>query len=659
LHSILLSLIIYSLREVKMRTVLNMFQKASVDFADRSYLWEKTDSGWACRNFRETADESDAFASALIRRGYKRENTVAILSEGSPRWVIGEFGILKAGCISVPLSIKLLPEELPFRLNHSEARAILVSKNNIEKLLKVYHKLESSIDIICLDNDSRFLETALREYDLAGKIDILYFDTMIAEEKEIGIDSSALQEIQNQLGEDDTVTISYTSGTTGNPKGIMLTHKNYYVNCHDSINMFNVPYDFQTLVILPCDHSFAHTVALYSALVVGISLYFVDARGGSMAILRNIPINLTEANPDFLLTVPALTGNFMKKITAGVAEKGAFVEGLFRMGMKAGKAYHGDGFTKPPFLRRAVNLLPYKIADLIVFKQIRKIFGNRIKFCVGGGALLDIKQQEFFMALGVPVYQGYGLTEAAPVISSNTREVHKLGSSGRPAPSLVCKIVDGDGKELPLGETGEIVVKGENVMKGYFKNPEATAETVVDGRLHTGDRGYMDENDFLYVVGREKALLIADDGEKYSPEEIEEAIINSSDLVSQVMIYNDHKKYTSALVVLDEQAVKDLMQSKNIRTADELLEAIHASLNRFREDPAYKDRFPSMWIPRSFQLVPEPFSEQNQMINSSMKMVRYKISEAYEYFLEYMYTPDGDSYINDENRKVIKTMFGL
>ena len=206
------------------------------------------------------------------------------------------------------------------------------------------------------------------------------------------------------------------------------------------------------------------------------------------------------------------------------------MKGIFNRGIEAAIKRNGDGYRKPGLATQIATYFNYAVADKLIFKKLRKIWGSKIEFFVGGGALLDIKQQQFYKAIGVPVYQGYGLTEATPIISTNTPFFHKMGTSGKVLGNITCKICDENGKELPKGEKGEIVIKGDNVMKGYYKNPEATAETLKDGWLYTGDLGFFDKDDFLVVVGREKALLISEDGEKYSPEEIEEAIVNSSSL---------------------------------------------------------------------------------------------------------------------------------
>jgi long-chain acyl-CoA synthetase len=634
------------------RTVLAMLRNAAEEFGDHPFTAVKGEEVWRHYSFREVLQEAEAGAAALLERGYAEDEAVAILAEGSAQWVIGEFATLLAGCISVPLSIKLLPEEIPFRLNHSGARAILVSRNMLAKLSGVFDQLKRrKIEIFVIDENGASAEELRTYLPKKGQKQLALFRTLLEEGRELlPRYRERLEELYQRRGEDDVVTISYTSGTTGNPKGIMLTHLNYWTNCRDSVEMFRVPpREYRTLIILPCDHSFAHSVGIYAALLRGITLYFVDARGGGMAILRNIPINLPETNPVFLLTVPALTGNFMKKIRAGVREKGSFVERLFEAGIDHGIRLFGDGYRRPSFGALLRHYPLYKLADLLIFRKVRSIFGSSLRFCVGGGALLDIKQQEFFNALGVPIYQGYGLTEAAPVISSNLPQCHKFGSSGVIAPSVECRIMREDGSEARVGEQGEIVIRGDNVMKGYFRNEEATAETIKEGWLHTGDLGYIDSDGFLAVVGRAKALLISNDGEKYSPEGIEEAIVNSSEYISQVMLYNDHRPYTTALVVPEMEKVRALVREGSIKSPTELLDFISGELYAFKHQESYRDSFPAVWLPSTFQLLSEPFSEENKMINSTMKMVRYKITAAYMDRIEYMYGDEGKHYRNEHN----------
>lgn len=634
------------------RTVLGMLESAVAEFGDQPYCWRKTEAGWTPSGFKAVNEKARSIARALLSRGVSVGGRVAIIAEGSPEWVTFELGALCAACSSVPLSIKLLPEELPFRINHAECAVIGVSYNQAKKLATVYAQLERKPLVVLLEDvDDKVAEVGA----LIGGGTVVGFQTLLAEGRAVGKEAAdEAERVYASVGESTVATVSYTSGTTGNPKGIMLTHLNYWSNCTAAIDLFKLPLGFKTLVILPCDHSFAHTVALYAALVRGVQLYFVDARGGGMAILRNIPSNIVETDPTFLLTVPSLSGNFMKNIIAGVESKGAFAARIFKAGLAAGIKRNGDGYNRPGFLVQAATFLPWFIAETMVFKKVRKSFGTKIQFFVGGGALLDRGQQEFFMAIGLPVFQGYGLTEAAPVISSNTPHIHKIGTSGRVMPSMECRIIKPDGSEAKVGELGEICVRGENVMAGYLKNEAASAQALRGGWLYSGDLGYYDDDGFLMVTGREKALLIATDGEKYSPEGIEEAIAAGGGLVAQTVVYNEHRKYTVAICTIDEAKAREMVKRGEAKDAEALLDKVRASFY------SYKDRgirFPAQWTPSTFVIAPEPFTEANRMVNSTMKVVRHAVIDAYKDDIEYLYSDEGHDIGNQRNLERLARFF--
>ena len=640
-----------------MRTVIRLLQEAAGRYPGRAYTTMKTDSGWKPWTYADVDAESELIAAALVKRGFAKDTALGILSEGRPQWVIGEFGVVKASCISVPMSIKLTPEEIAFRVNHSEVKGFLISSNTIKKISQAYNLYEKKPLLIYLDEEDKNLISVEKEHSLKRGTDIVLFNTLLDEGKQALADNpSLISDIVKTIDEHDTVNICYTSGTTGNPKGIMLTHLNYYANAVDAVEVFQLPDAlYETLIVLPLDHSFAHTVGLYAALLRGITLHFVDARGGSMNIIRNLPKNLKEVNPHFMMTVPAISGNFMKKMSAGIVAKGGFIESIFRKGLAAGIRRNGDGSQKPSFGTKLATSIPYTLASLLIFPKLREVFGSRIKFCVGGGALLEVKQQDFFAAIGMPVYQGYGLTEAAPVICSNSPAKHKFGTSGMVAPSITCKIMKDDTNEASIGERGEIVIQGENVMKGYFKNKKASEEVLRDGWLWTGDLGYYDSDGYLVVTGRAKALLIAPDGEKYSPEEIEEAITNNCDIVSQVMVYNDHKNFTTGLLTLQVDQTKKMLQEVGAKTVKEALEAIRKSVYVF--ESKISGSVPSQWIPATFEIIPKEFSEDDGLINSTMKLVRYKTAEFYADRIESMYA-DHD-FFNERNSQTIKELFGF
>ena len=642
------------------RTVFSMLNEAVAKYAKDPYLSVKGDDGWVRTSFSEAKIKSTQLAAAFLELGLEEESKVAILSEAKSDWIIAEFASLYAGGISVPLSIKLLPEEVPFRVNHSDASFFVISENTLEKVISQWDKYQNTaLRLLVLDKPSEKISKQCKQYGF-NETELLFVDDLyILGQKKAQDHREKLVQIENNTEEDQVVTISYTSGTTGNPKGIMLTHLNYYSNSHAAVATFQIKEKISTLLILPTDHSFAHTVGIYTALVKGLSLHFVDARGGSINALKNIPKNLVEAESNFLLTVPALTSNFIEKFKDGIKAKGGFVEGIFNRGIEAAIKRNGDGFSKPGWMVQTGSFFNMILAEKLIFRKLRLVFGPNIEFFVGGGALLDIKQQQFYKAIGIPIYQGYGLTEATPIISTNTPFNHKMGTSGKVLKGINCKICDDRGKEVAQGEKGEIVIQGDNVMKGYYKNEIATSETIKNGWLHTGDLGYMDEDNFLVVVGREKALLISEDGEKYSPEEIEEAIVNSSDCIHQIMIYNDHQKYTTALITLNKNSVQELILKEGIHTYEALNKHLKNEILLFSKQIEFKDKFPGKWIPSNFQIIAEEFSEDNQMINSTLKMVRHKITETYQNRLDLMYGAKAQDKALLENIKMLEDLVSL
>jgi long-chain acyl-CoA synthetase len=361
-----------------------------------------------------------------------------------------------------------------------------------------------------------------------------------------------------------------------------------------------------------------------------------------------------------MFSVPAFAKNLKKNIESGIRQKGPLVEKLFRHALKLNYSYNKEGLNKGGGLQ-FLKLPLMKLYDTILFKKVRQQLGGNMQYFIGGGALLDIELQRFFYAIGIPIYQGYGLSEATPIISINTPYRHKLGSSGMPVKFMDLKICDEEGKELPVGEKGEIMIKGENVMAGYFKNEEATKSTIKNGWLHTGDMGYMDNDGFLYVLGRFKSLLISDDGEKYSPESIEEAFVFQSPYLLQCMLYNNQNPYTSIFVVPEKEEIKKYLKGKNIELKSneavvEALKLIQAELQAYRTGGKYGELFPQRWMPASIGIIDEEFTTQNQLLNSMQKLVRGKVLDKYKDLLAFLYTPESKNILNERNRKAMAKM---
>jgi len=392
----------------------------------------------------------------------------------------------------------------------------------------------------------------------------------------------------------------------------------------------------------------------------GASIASVKTGKTPMETLRNIPACLKEIKPNLLMSVPAIAKNFRKNIEKGIREKGKIVELLFSHALKISYSYNKEGWNKGQGLQRLKKPL-LKLYDRILFSKIREAYGGELDYFVGGGALLDIELQKFFYALGIPMYQGYGLSEASPVISANSTGRHKLGSSGVLVNNMDLKICDDDGNELPKSQKGEIVIKGGNVMQGYWKNEAATKETIIDGWLYTGDMGYMSDDGFLYVLGRFKSLLIADDGEKFSPEGIEEAISEQSKYIDQCMLYNNQKPYTVALIVPNQHALKLYLEEKDI-TADSdegkrvVILLLESEVNEYRSNGKYGNMFPQRWLPVAIGILEEGFAEENGLMNSSMKIVRGKIMNKYQDVIDYLYTTAAKPVTNERNIEEVEKM---
>ncbi|MCK9282045.1 MAG: AMP-binding protein [Melioribacteraceae bacterium] len=628
-------------------SIPQMFENSVEKYSNNPLLWEKKYDKYESITYKDTKREVLNLSAALLLKNINPADRVAIISEGRNYWVIAELAIFYTGGVSVPISVKIEElTELKFRLAHSGTKLVFVSKQHLNKLRKIKHDLPDLEKIIVLDkiNDIGHDEIFIEDFINEGKVN--YSKLSIEIDKRV-----------KNIRPNDPATISYTSGTTADPKGVVLTHLNYVTNVDQATDLLPIPEWYISLLILPWDHCFAHVAGIYTLLKNGASMASIQLGNTPLETLRNIPTNIKEIKPTFLLSVPALAKNFKKNIEKGILEKGKMVQKLFDHALKIAYEYNKEGINKGkgvPFYYKGL----LKTYDAILFKKIREGFGGRLEFFVGGGALLDIELQRFFYAIGIPMFQGYGLSEATPVISANVMQKHKLGSSGYPVKELEIKILDSDGNQMRQGESGEIVVRGNNVMLGYWKNEKATSETVIDNWLFTGDLGYLDEDGFLYVLGRFKSLLIGNDGEKYSPEGIEESLVEDSKYIDQIMLYNNQSLYTTALIVPNKEKLKLYTSQNNINLetetgADAIIKLIEADINAFKEGGEFEGKFPSRWLPSSFAILGEGFTEQNKLMNSTMKIVRNKIIDFYQNRLDYMYTSEGKNNYNHQNRIIV------
>lgn len=626
-------------------TIIDFVEKYVDRFSSNVFLWEKTGKEWKGTTYAEMKQEAYRIGAGLMALGLQKGEKVSLLSEGRNLWVTGELGILYAGAVNVPLSIKLEESnDLVFRIRHSDSKYVMVSGQQLPKIRKILSELPMVEKVIVLDKLAEYQEKELPISEIMSMGDAFLAGNM-----------DMFRQRFTSIGPDDYANISYTSGTTADPKGILLTHRNYTANVEQAQSVIGVTPEDRMLIILPLDHCFAHVAGFYTMMSYGASIGTVPSGKTPMETLRNIPMSIQELKPTVMLSVPALAKNFKKNIETGVKAKGPKVEKLYNTALRMAIEYNKEGYNKGGISQLWKKPL-LALFDRLIFKNVRQGLGGQMKFFVGGGALLDIDLQRYYYAIGIPMYQGYGLSEATPIISANAPARHILGSSGCVVKPMDIKICDSDGKELPYGEKGEIVIRGENVMAGYWKNPKATAETVVDGWLHTGDMGYMRDKDFLYVVGRFKSLLISADGEKYSPEGIEESLVENSKYIDQVVLHNSQDPYTIALLVPNKEALKAYLKETAPGTdpsSEEgrklMLEKLQDEINSYRKGGRNYGAFPERWLPAAVCVLPEPFTEQNHMVNSTMKIVRGKVEKAYEDRMAFAYTPEGKNIVNSMN----------
>jgi long-chain acyl-CoA synthetase len=634
-----------------MKSIIQFFEESVENFSSNVYLWEKPAEKYEGTTYGETKKQVYEFAAGLMNLGVKKGDRLSLISEGRNSWVIGELGIFYAGALNVPLSTKLNPEEIKFRINHSESKMILTSSIQAQKLKEIINDCPFVEKIIHFDTQEEYAPNEIH-FNEVRKIGREWLQS-----KE---NMSKFEANYKSITPSSFANICYTSGTTADPKGIILAHGNYVTNVYQAYSLMDIPSFYKTLLILPWDHSFGHTCGIFAFMGKGASIASVKTGKTPIETLRNLPICLKEIKPNLMMSVPAIAKNFRKNIEKGISEKGKLTVMLFRHALKMAYSYNKEGWNKGKGLQKLKK--PFlNLYDKLIFSKVREAYGGELDYFIGGGALLDIELQRFFYALGIPMYQGYGLSEASPVISSNSTARHRLGSSGVLVNNMDLKICDDDGNELPVGEKGEIVIRGGNVMHGYWKNEAATKEAIRDGWLHTGDMGYMTKEGYLYVLGRFKSLLIADDGEKFSPEGIEETMTEQSKYIDQCMLYNNQKPYTVALIVPNQTALKLYLEEKNLIAASEegkrtVLILLENEINEYRTNGKYGNIFPERWLPVAIGIIEEGFTEENGLMNSTMKIVRGKIMDKYQDLIDFLYTPIAKVVTNERNIEEVEKM---
>jgi long-chain acyl-CoA synthetase len=553
----------------------------------------------------ELVDRVRRLSKALLELGVERGDRVALMSENGPHWPTVDFATLCAGAVLVPVYPTLLPDQASYIAGNCGAKVVIAETAahlegflaNIDKLPDVRH----FVLIKGTSSDPR----------------VITLDKLI--EKGAGADAAEFEARARAVQPDDLATFIYTSGTTGTPKGVMLTHGNIASNVSSGLSVLGLDRKFVVLSFLPLSHSFERTVD-YCYFLEGCTIAYAE----SVALVSQ---NMQEVKPHVFVSVPRVYEKVYSKVQEGVAAGSPIKQKLFAWAVGVGRAalpYRLKRRKPPGFLGIQLGL-----ADKLVFSKIKARLGGRFEFAISGGAPLARDIAEFFWGAGLPIYEGYGLSETSPVISVNTRENVKMGAVGQPLPGI----------EVKIAEDGEILSKGPNIMKGYWGMEKETAEVIdSEGWFHTGDIGEIDSEGFLRITDRKKELIINAYGKNVAPAPIENALKNSR-YISQAVVIGDRRKFLAALLVPDFEALKPWAEKQGISVASnekliadpkvrELIgkevTAVNANLAGFEKIVAW-------------ELLPNEFTLETGEITPTLKVKRRVINQKYGHVIDRLY----------------------
>jgi len=584
------------------KTIADIVLLAGRRHADRPALRHKSGDSWVDVSYRELAEVVKEVALGLADFGIERGDRVAILSNTRPEWTYANFGILAAGAVSVSIYQTNSPEECRYVLGHSESRVVFVE--DAEQLAEV-RQVESeltSLELIVVIEPSGDTGDAISLDHLRGR--------------GRGRDDSELEERATGVGPEDACLYIYTSGTTGPPKGCILSHGNYRAMC-DMVESQDVLAPSEVVYLfLPLAHAFAILVQ-FVAIDLGATIAYWEKEP-----LKIVP-NLSELKPTYFPSVPRIFEKIYTQATAKIAEVGGVKEKVFWWSIGVARSVRElerEG-RRPGF----VLARKYAVADKQVLSKVRGLFGGELRQAVTGAAPIAKEILEFFFACGVPVLEAYGMTETSTGATINTLEDYRLGSVGKPFP----------GVEVEIAEDGEILLRGANIFQGYYKDDQATAETLVDGWLHTGDLGYLDGDGFLFINGRKKDILITAGGKNITPANLENAL-KQNRWISQAVVVGDRRPYLAALLTLDPDEAPAFAQQHGI-AVDELpsLEAMRAEIQRTVD--AVNAEVGRVEQIKRFTVLPHDLTQETGELTPTMKVKRNVVGEKYAREIEALY----------------------
>ena len=588
--------------------LVELFLKRADEKGDQSFLGAKREGGWQIISWRETAEQVCLLAENLRGLGLKDGDRVCLVSENRPEWCIADLAIMAAGCVTVPAYITNTERDHVHILDNSGARAVIVST---EKLLRPLHgALQASgvaEHVIGIDDLHRQQSGSFGYYNWATMLE--------------GDPAAARAAVENRIaaiGRGDTACIIYTSGTGGAPRGVRQHHGAILCNVAGAgeilIDDFGIDRDERFLSFLPLSHAYEHSGGQFLPIGVGAQIYYAEG-------LEKLASNIEETRPTIMVVVPRLFEVLRTRIMKQIQKQGGVAEKLMNTALEVAERRVADD---PKF---GDGLKDMAVGRLLRPK-IRQRFGGRIKAMVSGGAPLNPEVGVFFEAMGLTVLQGYGQTEAGPVISCN-----------RPAAGIAMDTVGPAmrGVETRIADDGEILVRGELVMHGYWQNDAETERTIKDGWLHTGDIGHIDDRGRIVITDRKKDMIVNDKGDNIAPQKVE-GMLTLQPEIGQAMVVGDKKPYVVGLIVPDAEWTLEWCRAqgkqfdcKQLQELPEYRNAVRAAVDRVNKDLSVVEKV------RQFSFADEPFTIENEEMTPSMKIRRHKIRDRYGERLEKHY----------------------
>ncbi|MBW6458006.1 MAG: long-chain fatty acid--CoA ligase, partial [FCB group bacterium] len=508
----------YAINYIK--TMPDIFADAYLGGPDRKLYHHKEDGEWKSHTYREVFETFERIGFGLRSLGLKEQDRVGILSENRPEWGMTDWACAHFNMVSVPIYQTSIPSQIEYILNHSGCRVVFVS--NKEQALKIIplKSVLKSLEYLIVMNNEPFDDNW-----------ILTFDALLAkgdtEKRSSGI---SMHQIAEKIEPDELWSIIYTSGTSGVPKGVMISHFNIAANIQQTQEHVGIQHDKRWLSFLPLSHSFERVGSLFS-LWIGAEIYYAES-------ITKITENMKEVKPHYMSTVPRLLDKIYSVVMDQVVTGPAAKQKIFYWAEKIGKEAV-DKYLAYNKQVRGPLAVKYALAKKLVFSKISNVFGGEMINCISGGAPLSPTVGSFFTAAGIRVLEGYGLTEMSPITHSNNNEHIKFGTVGRALPDVETKIMD----------DGEILLRGPNRMLGYYKSKEETQAAIDrDGWFHTGDVGYLDEDGFLKITDRKKDLIVTSGGKNIAPAAAERAI-TASKYIEQAVVIGDRRKYLVVILV--------------------------------------------------------------------------------------------------------------